>query len=198
MIGLANFLLKELADCKAHGIDVVLSPASTIKYGGLDCTGWFDETSLQVAIGRPAPEWLSTFVHESCHKDQFLEKAEAWDTKVGDHDTCDILDMWLERVVELAPDQLAVVIDKVQRVELDCERRSVAKIIGNALPIDVDIYAKKANAYVWFYRALPLTRRWIVAPYNNPKLLATMPTHFDNDYRTLPGGFLEIINEGVG
>ena len=103
--------------------------------------------------------------------------------------------MWLERVVELTPEQMAVVIDKVQRVELDCERRSVRKILDNDLPLDVELYTKKANAYVWFYRALPLTRRWFIAPYNNPKLLEIMPAHFDNDYRTLPDGFLQIVEE---
>jgi hypothetical protein len=196
---IAAFLMEEIADCEENGISVTLSPTPTVMSGGLECMGWFDDKSmqLQVAIDRPIGEWLSTFVHESCHKDQFVEKSPAWDTKIGTHDTCEILDMWLERIVELSPEQLAVVIDKVQMVELSCERRSVEKICKWGLPIDVELYTRRANAYVWFYRTLPLTRRWVTAPYNNPALLALMPPHFDNDYRTLPDGFLQIIKEMV-
>ncbi len=103
--------------------------------------------------------------------------------------------MWLERIVELSPEQIVPVIEKVQRVELDCERRSVKKITEYGLPIDLDLYTKKANAYVWFHLTLPITRRWIVAPYNDPKLLAMMPAHFDNDYTKMPEGFLQIVEE---
>jgi hypothetical protein len=192
-MSISAFLSKELSDCEARDITVVLSPTETVMVGGLPTMGWFDGDALHVAIDRPLMDWLATFVHESCHKDQFVEKAPEWDTKIGAYDTADILDMWLERVVELSPEQIAVVIDKVQLVELDCERRSVQKIIDNSLPLDVDLYTKKANAYIWFYRTLPLTRRWIVAPYNNPDLLALMPAHFNNDYLTPPEGFLQII-----
>lgn len=194
---IAAFLAREIGDCQARGISVVLSPTKSIMAGGLETMGWFDEESLQVAIDRPLQDWLATFVHESCHKDQFVEKAPAWDVKIGTYDCCDILDMWLETVVELAPERLAYVIDKVQGIELDCERRAVAKIREAALPIDIELYTKKANAYVWFYRTLPITRKWLVAPYNNPDLLALMPAHFDNDYAALPSGFLEIIKAAV-
>lgn len=196
-MSIATFLASEISDCEKRDIEVVLVPAPTVRSGGIECVGWFDESVLQVAIDRPATDWLSTFVHESCHKDQFVEKAAAWDTKIGGHDACDILDMWLERTIELTPDQLTNVIDKVQRCELDCERRSVRKMIDNELPIDAELYTRMSNIYVWFYRTLPLTRRWVVAPWRNPKLLELVPIHFDNDYVGLPDGFLEILKEDV-
>lgn len=196
-MSVSDYIHKELEDCRSRGISVVLSPTSTVLCGSLQTTGWFDEESLQVAIDRPLADWLSTFVHEACHKDQFIEKSPAWDTKIGAYDTSDILDMWLDRVVELSPEQMATVIAKVQGVEIDCERRSVEKILANKLPIDIDLYTKKANAYLWFYRTLPITRKWFVAPYNNPKLYGPMPTHFDNDYTTLPAGFLQTIEEAA-
>lgn len=190
-----DFLLKELEDCRARKIDVLLSPTATIACGNFETTGWFDEESLHVAIDRPLSEWLSTFVHESCHKDQFVEGVPAWDTKIGGHDAVDILDMWLDRLIELSPEQMAPVIAKVQGVELDCEIRSVKKMTDYGLPIDLNVYTQKANAYIWFHQTLPITRRWTVAPYNDPKLLALMPSHFDNDYTVMPDGFLEIIQE---
>jgi hypothetical protein len=192
-MSISAFLAKEIGECQARGISVLLSPTDTLMIGGMPVRGWFDEDSLQVAIDRPITDWLGTLVHESCHKDQFVEKSPFWDTKIGTYDSVDILDMWLERIVELTADQLATVIDKVQRVELDCERRSVRKIADYGLPLDVETYTKQANAYVWFYKTLPLTRRWVLAAYDNPKLIELMPAHFDNDYTTLPDGFLQIV-----
>ncbi len=193
----AAFLAKEIADCQARGIDVKFHPTSTIMLGGLETSGWFDEETLQVAIDRPLQDWLPVFVHESCHKDQFVEKVPVWNTKIGKQDACELLDMWLEDEIEMTPKRLAACIEKNQAVELDCEKRSIEKIKAYGLPIDIELYTKKANGYVWFYRTLPITRTWLVAPYNNPKLLALMPTHFDNDYSELPSGFLEIIQEFI-
>lgn len=193
-MSISAFLLKELTDCRARGISVVFSPTRTVMVGGFPTVGWFDEESLHVAIGDwSLNDWLATFVHESCHKDQFVEKVPEWDTMIGTHDANDVLDMWLERAVELSPEQMIAVVDKIQRVELDCEKRSVVKITNNDLPLDVALYTRKANVYVWYYRAVMQTRRWVTAPYNNPDLIALAPDHFDNDYTVLPAGFLEAV-----
>jgi hypothetical protein len=97
--------------------------------------------------------------------------------------------------VELSAAQKEAIIAKVQRVELDAEMRSVDKIKKYGLPLDVAYYTKRANAYVWFYRAVAKTRKWITAPYNDQRVLALMPDHFNNDYSSMPAGFLEVIRE---
>lgn len=198
-MSVAQFIADEIADCRTRGIFVNLAPTPTLKSGGIETTGWFDETSLQVAIDRPLRDWLGTLVHESCHKDQFVENAPVWaDVKLnGVHDCCGILDLWLDGLVEVAPERMAEVVAKVQSLELDCERRSVEKIKSAKLPLDLDAYIRSANVYVWFHLTLPITRRWVVAPYNNPRLLEMMPPHFDNDYSKLPDGFLEIVRESL-
>ena len=191
-----KFLDKELNHCDKHDIYINFAPTNFLYIGDTLQAGWFDETSIHVAVGdRDLEDWLSTFVHETCHKDQFLENAPAWNTKIKGHDALDLLDQWLEGVCELNYYQMQLVIRKAQIVELDCEKRKVNKIINNNLPIDVPSYIKKANIYMYFYTALPYTRIWGMAPYDNEELLSIMPDYFLDDYSKLPKDFLTIMQE---
>jgi hypothetical protein len=190
-----NFLALELADCQKHDIDTFFDLENDyLKCGNLMTAGWFDEKSLQIAIGsRNLDDWLSTFVHESCHKDQFLEKAPTWDTKIKGHDALDLLEMWLDGVCELNNEQLNIVLEKSIAVELDCEKRTVDKIEYYDLPIDIPSYIQKSNIYVWFYESMRYTRKWHHAPYDNKELLKITPTHFLSDYSKLPDNFIKIL-----
>jgi hypothetical protein len=74
-------------------------------------------------------------------------------------------------------------------MELDCEKRSVAKIKQFKLPINIKEYIQKANAYIFFYRALSKTRKWTTkdkSPYTVEAVWKKMPSKLLNsqtDYK---------------
>lgn len=188
-----DFLAKEIIDCERHGIRLVFSPDFYIENEGVKCAGWFDEESLQVATGKPIEEWLPIFVHESCHKDQFLEQSPLWTHQVDD--ALFILNDWIDHKIELEAPELNKIITLIQNLELDCEVRTVRKIVDNKLPIDVELYIKKANAYIWYHRTFPFLRKWVMGVYNNENVLKLMPNHFNNDFTVMPEGFLNVVRK---
>jgi hypothetical protein len=67
-------------------------------------------------------------------------------------------------------------------VEHDCEQRSIDFIKENNINIDVKQYARKANAYLYFYRYMEERKAWYDIdnkPYSNANLLAQMPDYMD-------------------
>lgn len=177
----STFLLDLIERCREHKVKIILDPTKVEFAPGSECSGLFsqDPLELTVAINRPVEMWLPVMVHESCHMDQHLENSKIWtDCYIKDHDSSNILDMWLSGVVDLNPVQLKDVLDRLLNMELDCERRSVEKIKKFKLPIDPTEYIQKANAYVYFYRAIARTRKWTSAersPYRNNAVWPLMP-----------------------
>lgn len=177
----ALFILDLINRCKDNKVKLIMEPGKVEFAPGSECSGLFSPDPLEITVGinRPIEMWLPVLVHESCHMDQFLENSKVWaDCYIKDHDTSTILDMWLAGLVDLNPTQLKDVLDRLLNLELDCERRSVEKIKKYKLPIDITEYIQKANAYVYFYRAIARTRKWTSSersPYRNDGVWPMMP-----------------------
>lgn len=188
-----RFVYDEIGKCDLHGIEVQLIKAELLTLeNGVQTQGWFDGDTLAVATDKPIKQWLPVFVHETCHKDQMVEKSPFWDTKIKGYDACDLLNQWLAGVVDFTFNQFYAVTNKIIACELDCEIRTAVKIRENNLPIDLDLYIQIANAYVWSYRDLYRTRKWNATICYNPKIIEKMPKHFDNDYSIPHEAFLEL------
>ena len=76
-----NFIQSEIAHCNKNKIrvELLVNPYA-------ECSGQFSDepdSCLTVFIKGSIDEWLPIFVHETCHKDQFLEKADVWAAKIG-------------------------------------------------------------------------------------------------------------------
>jgi len=187
-----KFIFDLINKAKEHKIKIILDPNKVEYSEGSEVSGLFDSENLEITVGinKSVDEWLPILVHESCHMDQYIENCKAWvDTSIKNFDAGTILDMWLEHLVELNPDQLSIVVDKVLEMELDCEKRSIEKIKKYKLPIDITEYTQKANAYMYFYRALIKTRKWStkVSPYKSEQVWKNMPNKlYDNNsfYKT--------------
>ncbi len=188
----STFLLDVIETAKEHKIKVVLDPNKVTFGDGDEVSGLFDSDNLEliVSINKPTEEWVSIMVHESCHMDQHIEQCKEWtDLDIKGHDATTLLDMWLQHIVDLNPDQLKNVIDKVLEMELDCEKRSVDKIKNYKLPLNIKEYIQKANAYMYFYRALAKTRKWTTknkSPYAVATVWKKMPSKLLNsqtDYK---------------
>lgn len=152
------------------------------------CKGYFDNAGreLYVASKSKNSDWLRILAHEFSHMEQWIENTEVWqDCCVDDVDSETILDLWIDKKVELNKKQLKEYIEKSINVELDCERRTIQNIKKYKLPLNIKISIQKANAYLHFYHVLGKTREWYSTddePFFNKKIWGNMPDNFDLDY----------------
>lgn len=195
-----NFIQSELDHCIKNKVKVELIN-NPVDYNDFECSGYFvdaPKACLTVNISKNIDDWLSTFVHETCHKDQFLEKEDVWNVKIGDsHDALDIFDMWIDHHVELKKHQLRPILEHVVQVELDCEKRAVAKIQKYNLPINLTEYIQKSNAYVFYYHAAAHHRSYTqrTSPYINPDIWTKMPVDFNNNYSKINSEMLKLFTK---
>lgn len=188
---LRAFVEAEVDDCTEHGFAVRMINKAYVECGLMKTNGYFDDNKreLAVAVDRPLNQWIDTFVHESCHKDQCVQKARIWGQQVRGCDPFAVIEMWLNEVVELKPLPKYQMTMAMLKLELDCEKRAVKKIKKAKLPIDTKEYAQKANSYVYFYHMVAETRKWYTIgtePYVVPEVWQAMPTDFKNDYTQIP------------
>jgi hypothetical protein len=195
-INTRNFIQTEIAHCKKHKIRVEMVPAIPDS-NGVESSGHFsDDPCLTVYTTDKIDEWLPIFVHESCHKDQFLEKTDIWNNRIGDsYDALEIFDMWIDRHVELKKHQMRPVLDNIIQVELDCERRAVEKIKKQNLDINISEYIQKANVYIWYYHAAAYERAYTkrISPIANSKVWTKMPLDFNNNYSKISSKMLKLF-----
>jgi hypothetical protein len=192
-----NFIQAEIAHCKQHHIKINLIKVESIDVSGTACGGFFNEEpnpKIVVATNKPLEQWLPIFVHESCHKDQFIEKDPVWSAKIKKHfDANSIFDQWINHACELNPRQLSQIIRQIIALELDCEQRAVQKIQQYNLPIDINEYTQKANAYIWQHRVIQKTRSWGEdTVYESKELWQQMPVDFCDSYAKISNKMLKL------
>lgn len=105
-----------------------------------------------------------------------LVAAAAWPLALLFCVTSTMIDAFARRrKLKLNADQLEDYVVRTLQVELDCERRALTMIQDFGLDVGVSPgeYAQQANAYVLFYHAMALRRRWYQIgrePYNLPEV----------------------------
>ena len=212
-LDIVKFIDDEKLSCEEHYIDMILTDSVSVDVsdGPAQGNGCFDEIDsegmkgrLTCAVGKPLEEWLPTFVHETCHKDQCIEQVDVWtDGIYGAYESMDFIDLWIRNLIELSPKQKDRYFKASIMVELDCEIRAIAKMEKYNLPINVIEYIQKANAYVLFYQVMRLTRKWYTIgkePYNVESVWKAMPKTImgDGQYNSYPPmNLLGIIADGT-
>lgn len=160
--------------------------------------GYFLEKSkhkpgvLTVAGGREINEWLPILVHESCHMDQWNKKTkliEEWDLN-----KCDSFDDWLEGK-EYNIGFIKKMVKTIQKIELDCEKRAIAKIKRYKLPIDIEEYIQIANFCLFFYNHTITTRKWNSKILNVVDIHKQFPKKLFTDYSVTPTKLKRIFDK---
>lgn len=161
------------AQCATHGISFRLFRSRNLRSESILYTGSFDGKSIQVATGNDRAPWLETLVHESCHLDQSIANTRAY-RELGD--SIDKIETWLKNPKATSRGIKSAFL-KVIRMELECERMSVAKIIKYGLPLDIERYIQRANSYLIFHHVVLNTRKWENSKKEDMKW-PYMPTKF--------------------
>lgn len=181
-----NFIDDLKEKCKEANVKLVFGKGKYIKYFGtnIKVSGYFADNPATLVCSMNNSHCMQTLVHESCHMDQWSEKMKLWvhSSNCGDDD---IFDKWL-----LGKDfpeyKMIRIINRIQQIELDCERRSVEKIKQYNLKINIEEYIKNANSYIYLYTYIKEKRKWPdKAPYKIKKIMDLMPSRFLKDYSKL-------------
>lgn len=165
-----SFIGEIATTCAANNISFNLSASNNVVTGSGRVSGYFDGGKLVVAGGGEVDHWLGILVHESCHMDQCLEDSRIW-REVDPY--LEGVDVWLNGG---RPRLKESPFKKVVELELDCERRAIRKIKKYRLPLDIELYAQKANAYLFSYEITRRTRKWFAYPYKKEWIFSGMPT----------------------
>jgi hypothetical protein len=180
--------------CKEVGIKYDVRP---VKYlvlsGNIRCSGYFCEETMKLVVAGKSKDWLGILVHEYAHLTQWQDKStNIW--KTGSTGVTN-LDDWLGgkkiRSVKKA-------IEWSRDLELDNEKRSVKLIKKWKLPVDLNDYIKKANAYIQFYNYMRYSKRWSRpgnAPYSNKVIYEAMPPNFRMNYKKMSDKYLKLYKE---
>jgi hypothetical protein len=167
--------------------DKFVNISDNIKCGGyFESKNKYSQGTLATATGMEINKWLPVLVHESCHMDQWNEDNIFWKRfmKSDSH----LIDRWLEGE-EMDKNKVYTAIDISRELELDCEKRSVLKIIEFNLPIDIKEYIQKANCYVFFYNHIKKTRRWSIpgnSPYSRAEIYKEVSDDWYLSYEVIP------------
>jgi len=180
--------------CKEVGIKCDIRP---VKYlvlsGNIRCSGYFCEETMRLVVAGKSKDWLGVLAHEYAHLTQWQDKStNIWQT--GSTGVTH-LDDWLGgkkiRSIKKA-------IEWSRDLELDNEKRTVKLIKKWQLPIDLNDYIKKANAYIQFYNWMRYSKRWSSpgnAPYGNKAIYEAMPPNFRMNYNKMSDKYLKLYKE---
>ena len=180
--------------CKEVGIKCDIRP---VKYlvlsGNIRCSGYFCEETMRLVVAGKSKDWLGVLAHEYAHLTQWQDKStNIWNT--GSTGVTH-LDDWLGgkkiRSIKKA-------IEQSRDLELDNEKRTVKLIKKWKLPIDLNDYIKKANAYLQFYNYMRISRRWSKpnnSPYSNKAIYEVMPPNFRMNYNKMAEKYLKLYKE---
>lgn len=161
-----NFHRDTCIKAKENDIRIYMGRGRRVNAGDTFTMGYFCDTDrvLAVATGDESMSWedvLGTYVHESCHMDQWIDGTKYWFDSLG---VCyEILQKYFNQ--EPVPlSEIHWALDSIVQLEADCEIRSIKKIKEYGLPIDVERYAQLANGYLYFHSAMLHYKSWYRHP----------------------------------
>ena len=192
--------------CDKLGVKLFLSPEKSVMLSeNIFSGGYFsDETEgetpvLACAMGQTDFEKaILLFIHESCHLDQWSERKEK-NSLWSKGDTMWIIDEWLTGE-EKTESELDKAFSQSIEIEIDCEKRSVEKIKQYDIPVNIEQYIQKANAYILFYNYLRKHRKWSI-PGNPPYgdlIYPHAPNYWLDDYTQIPKELEEAYDKYLG
>lgn len=178
-----------------RGVSIQVMNSNSISADGIPCSGYFDpgSRSLRVAAGSAVPRerWLSVLIHEAAHLVQWTRKTRSWTAcRLNGRDVTAVVDGYLQRPsARFAKSTIDEAFRRVVAMELEAERMAARMIVRHNLPIDLDTYVRKANAYLTFYRWSRQNRLWYSRgrpPYKFRAIWSKMPADFRTlNYRSL-------------
>jgi hypothetical protein len=184
---------------KDSGVKVELHKSKFVYADGLKSSGYFDEEEkkLVCAIDKPLNQWIEIFVHEYSHLEQWATDCFYWRRSViHGRDAYGSFSSWLQGEEEHSKKTLKKYAGICRCLEMDCERRAVENVKKFNLPIDLEIYCQRANAYVIFYNFALMTRLWYKRPaYARKEVYQAFPKQLVQRHDRLPKKYIKLYQK---
>jgi hypothetical protein len=209
--------------CNDNGIIFKVSDSSVITTEaiGSECSGFFEESpmipaTLGIAGGLNEKQFYEVLAHEFSHSQQWLDKSPYWiesrlnkeevlkfskqlGKDVSGLETGDLVQMWIDKELEIEEDVLNNLVNRTTAVEFDCESRTLKLIEKLQLDIDFKTYAQKSNAYLLTYFYAQRLRKWTKAgkaTYSIPEVYSKMPTFIHKEFcKNITDDLVKLIND---
>lgn len=189
---LNRFLICLKRELKSKDTTLVLS-LSEVYLDGVRVGGYYNELDKEIVI-KFGDDWLELLLHEYSHFLQHTNNKKIW---LDLDDSLFLMWQWLDKEIELDKKTITTAIRKVQRLELDCERNTIALIKKYKLPIDLEEYIRNANMYIYFHNYVLERRRWFkedMGIESFKKLLPKMPKDLKGNRNKMPKEWYKIID----
>jgi len=157
---------------------------------------YYDDDSRTISCSTSGNQlqWRGRFIHEYCHFLQWKEGRFSDDIYL---DSIGEFNEWLEnKKKRIKKKELLNIVNRIKRVEIDCEKKVVKEIKKNLLEIDIKDYIRKANAYIFSYNMQLETRQIYTATLEgNNELISSMSDKFLSRYDRTPKKYRKFYME---
>lgn len=184
-VGAKRMLADIRAVARKNGVKLYFSKKERIKCDNVFVSGYFDDIKKVVAVSQfnDFTKFISMLAHESSHMDQWIEDKFLWKKCSIGYTT---FFEWLDGKEGFSKDILEESVQDIIRLELDCEKRAIRKLKKYKVPIDIDMYIRKMNCYLYGYLFFLEKRIWIQGIYNDEFVTASAPKTVKSSYKKIP------------
>lgn len=162
------------AECVKHDISIrILQKRSVSKYGG-----WFDANKKELVAAYNNARGFEILLHEYNHFRQWKERNDFWRECLADD--APFIE-WMENGFPEKPqEEEQRIFNAAIELERDCEINSVetVKDFGLENEVDIDVYTKEANAYLYSYLWCMKNKKFFPSKLYKKRILKAMPTEF--------------------
>jgi hypothetical protein len=166
--------------CIESGISLRLENTERIKCDCISCEGYFSDACKELIVGTKTDTqtFILTIAHEFSHMNQWKENSKIF--KEADKNI-PLFDRYIIGKVKRSK-RTDKAISLIQKMELDCEIRTIQLIKDYQIPYDIKKCIKKSNAYIFFYSYLKVNPHWYKrSPGLISAILKEMPDQFSDN-----------------
>lgn len=157
-----------------HEKKITVRPVGFLRLYGGKCIGYCEEDG-NVTIASKHKLSAPTYIHEFSHMNQQVEDIPLWHHEGVES----YLAPNIEKIYHLCKKGVKdfKAFYDTMLLERDCEKRSIKYIEEFNIPLDIELYAKRANLYLYYYQFLFLKRKWGGSnSIYKPELMKEMPS----------------------
>jgi hypothetical protein len=147
--------------CAQAGVltHLVMAPEVYMPRNGVSVAGYFDDSTMTLAVGVSREDWAEILAHEFAHVLQYQEGM----FRVEEDSPYDLLEDWYAGV-EVPAEQIDDAVKFAMACEHDAERRTLGMLCMYRLTRNMEEYIRDANGYVLSYLYAKKHRKWPKSP----------------------------------
>lgn len=164
-------------DLASENVNLIIGRGKQINCDGIRVDGYFSDYARELRVARGCKQWLGTLCHEYAHFRQWIEGCKHYQQSTK---AIQIIDTWFSGK-EYSERELSRAFRIVRTMERDAERRTAEMIERYSLPVDLNLYIKRANCYIYAHFIMERHRKfWAFSrdPFRSRVVLNLMPNDF--------------------